>query len=206
VERPLDERAWDAFARLQERAPGGFRIAALMRPPHDGEDGALWLERARAAAARGPLGHHTHWTSPTHARPSGEGDPAQRVREEGAWLREHGLAPTLFCGGGWYEDDGVRAAVAELGYADCTPRGREPFVAGAYRALPTTHSLGAAARGVLGRLPPYVHAYCHDYDLLDRTRLSALLAALAVLGRRRRATDLDALAEQLRATDDSGAG
>src|SRR5438034_6734496 len=23
-----------------------------------------WLERAREAAARGPLGHHTHWTAP----------------------------------------------------------------------------------------------------------------------------------------------
>ena len=73
---------------------------------------------------------------------------------------------------------------------------REPFVEGAYRALPTTHSLGALARGVVGRLPSYVHAYCHDYDLLDRTRRSAFVAALAILGRRRRMTDLDALAQQ----------
>src|SRR5207244_209031 len=147
VERPLDNETWERFSELQRR----FRVAALMRPPHEGEDRARWLERAAEAAARGPFGHHPHWTSPTHARPSG-GDPAARVREEAAWLRGNGLRPTLFCGGGWYSDDGVRAAVVELGYADCTPRGREPFVEGAYRALPTTHSLGALARGVVGRL------------------------------------------------------
>src|SRR5205823_13904916 len=125
VEAPLDDRAWALFSSLQERRPGGFRIAALMRPPHEGEDRARWLERARAAAARGPLGHHTHWTSPTHARPSG-GDPAARVREEASWLRENGLEPRLFCGGGWYLDAAVAATLAELGYADCTATAFRP--------------------------------------------------------------------------------
>ncbi|MGH2997099.1 MAG: hypothetical protein ACRDM9_12360, partial [Gaiellaceae bacterium] len=62
VERPLDDRAWRLFSRLQARRPGGFVIAALLRPPDAGagEDEARWLERAREAAARGPLGHHTH--------------------------------------------------------------------------------------------------------------------------------------------------
>jgi len=96
LERPLDDRVWALFSRLQERFP----VAALMRPPHAGEDEELWLGRARAAAARGPLGHHTHWTSPTHARPTG-GDPGEKVRRESEWLRERGLRATLFCGGGW---------------------------------------------------------------------------------------------------------
>jgi len=194
VECPLDGAIWRRFSALQRRFP----VAALMRPPHAGEDRELWLERAREAAARGPLGHHPHWTSPAHARPSeGSGDPATRVRDEAAWLSEHGLEPTLFCGGGWYTDDDVRAAVAELGYVDCTPRGREPFAEGGYRALPTTHSLGQLARGVVGRLPSYVHAYFHDYDLIDPTRLVPLVAALAILRRRRRTTDLDSLADAL---------
>ena len=86
VERPLDDRVWAAFSALQRRRPGGLAIAALMRPPdtdageHDDE---TWLRRANDAAARGPLGHHTHFTSPTHARPTG-GDPGGRVRRAGA--------------------------------------------------------------------------------------------------------------------------
>src|SRR6185312_3679991 len=93
VERPLDDRVWAAFASFQERPPGGIRVAALMRPPDAaaGEhDEATWLERAWTAAAQGPFGHHTHFTSPTHARPTG-GEPAERVAGEGAWLRERGL-------------------------------------------------------------------------------------------------------------------
>jgi hypothetical protein len=186
LERPLDDEAWSRFRALQERRPGGFAIAALIRPPHDGEDRGRWLERAREAGARGPLGHHTHWTSPTHARPTG-GDPGVRVREEGEWLRDQGLAPTLFCGGGWYMDEAVAEAVAALGYTDCTARGVEPcrvrLPSGTtLPELPTTHSIGALARQRLG---PYVHAYFHDYDLLDTKRRLALLTGLALLGRRR---------------------
>ena len=195
VERPLDDRAWAAFARIQEDRPGGFAIAALLRPPDPdaGEPEEPWLERARAAAARGPLGHHTHWTSPSHARPTG-GDPAERVRREGAWLREQGLRPTLFCGGGWYTDDGVRAAAAELGYADCTSREGAPLRDGDLVELPTTRSVGQLARGVLGRLDePVVHVYFHDYDLLDMRRRVALVWALRLLARRREPTDLDVL-------------
>src|SRR6478672_8437811 len=86
VEQPLDDRVWARFAAFQAARPGGFRIAGLLRPPHEGEDAELWLERARAAAAQGPLGHHTHWTSPAHARPT-TGDPAARVREEADGVR-----------------------------------------------------------------------------------------------------------------------
>lgn len=182
LERPLDDATWARFDALQRRRPGGFDVIALMRPPdaEHGEDESVWLERARAVAARGPFGLHTHWTSPTHARPTG-GDPAARVRAETAWMRERGLEPAFFCGGGWYSDDDVRRAVAELGLVDCTVRHGGPGSG----VLPTTHSLGALARGVLGPLPGYVHAYFHDYDLLDPLRRSALGVALQVLSRRR---------------------
>jgi hypothetical protein len=213
LERPLDDRCWSAFSRLQARRPGGFAIAALMRPPDPeaGESQALWLARARIALVNGPLGHHTHWGGPGQARPV-DGDPAERVRREGEWLRERGLKPTVFCGGGWYMDEGVAAAAAELGYADCTATSFRPtyLPTGASRLslaepawlrvggaklleLPTTHSLGMALRAALGRLPRHVHVYFHDTDLLDRRRRLALEAALALLGRRRAPGDLSQL-------------
>ena len=181
VERPLDDAAWARFEALQRRRPGGFDVIALVRPPDAdyGEVEGPWLARARAAASRAPFGLHTHWTSPTHARPTG-GDPAARVRRETEWMRAHRLDPRYFCGGAWYSDDAVRAAVAELGLVDCTPRSGYP----ADGVLPTTHSLGALARAVLRPLPRYVHAYFHDYDLLDARRRAALYASLALLGRR----------------------
>jgi hypothetical protein len=209
VERPLDDAVWARFSRLHERAPGGYRIAALLRPPDRdaGEDETVWLGRAREAAARGPFGVHTHWTSPSHARPSPGGEePAARVRREVEWLRGRDLAPTLFAGGGWYMDVDVAETLAELGLADCTgtafrpgylpadaprlaldepavlqlPSGRELV------ETPATHSLGMLALGVLGPLPPVVHAYFHDTDLLDRRRALALELGLRVLARRRR--------------------
>ena len=170
VERPLDDRVWSAFATLQRRRPGGLPIAARIRPPDAaaGEiDVARWLERARAASERGPLGHHTHFTSPTHARPT-SGSPGERVRREGAWLLEHGLAPTIFCGGGWYTDASVAEAAAALGYVDVTPRAsrppylpegaawaelREPapiaLAAATLRAVPTTHGAADLLREIV---------------------------------------------------------
>jgi hypothetical protein len=215
VERPLDDEVWARFSELQERRPGGFRVAALMRPADDaaGEDEARWLERAREAAARGPLGHHTHWTSPDHARPTRDG-AAPRVLAEGARLRELGLEPTVFCGGGWYTDTDVAEACAALGYMDCTPRATRPAYLGAgerwaslvepatvrlpsgraLAAVPTTHSLGDLARALPRSLPNHVHVYFHDTDLLRRRVRLALRALLPVLARRARATDVDAAA------------
>lgn len=213
VERPLDERVWSAFSALQRRRPGGIEIAALLRPPdtaageHDVE---RWLARARDAMLRGTFGHHTHWTSPTHARPTGP-DPGQRVRDEGAWLRAHGLEPTHFCGGGWYTDSGVAEAVAALGYVDCTPRATRPPYLGADEAWaelaaparvllpsgaelavsPTTHSAGDGLRVALGRtLPARVHVYFHDTDLVDRRRRAVVVLALRLLGARLHAARL----------------
>ena len=212
VERSLDDGVWARYRRLLERRPGGFPVASLMRPPAEGEDGALFVERAREAAALGPFGHHIHWTSPTHARPTGP-DPAAAVRREGAWLAGQGLQPRFFCGGGWYTDAEVMAAVADLGYADCTATAwRPPYLPeGSPRAaldqpalvvlhdgrkvleLPTTHSLGTAARALQRPLPPVVHVHFHDYELLDARRRAALQIVLAVLARRRRPVGLDAL-------------
>jgi len=224
VERPLDDAVWARFSELQEQRPGGFRIAALVRPADaaHGEDEGAWLERAREAAERGPFGQHTHWTAPDHARPTG-GDPGARVLAEGRRLRELGLEPTLFCGGGWYADAGVAEACAELGYADCTATSYRPsyLPPGAPRLalaaparlrlgsgrllleLPATHSLGMAARAALSpaRLDSeVVHVHFHDTDLVDARRRAALVWALRALGRRRVATDLDALAAGLRET------
>ena len=211
VERPLDDAAWARFARMQERRPGGFAIAGLVRPPDPaaGEDERAWLERARQAAARGPLGHHTHWTSPTHARPT-DGGTGERVRAEGARMRELGLAPALFCGGGWYTDAEVAEACAELGYVDCTPRAvRPPYLPAGEPwaclpepsrvllpserelvALPTTHSLGDLARALARRaLPQLVHVYFHDTDLLDARRRALLRTLLPLLARVAEPTD-----------------
>jgi hypothetical protein len=218
VERPLDDDCWRRFSRLQQRRPGGFAIAALLRPPDTdaGEDAQLWLERAREAAQRGPLGHHTHFVGPAHARPAGGGaEHSERVRSEAAWMRDHGLGPRLFAGGGWYIDEGVATVLAELGYADCTGTSfAPPYLAeDAARLsaqspawlslpdgqrlleLPSTHSLGMAARAATGALPEYVHVYFHDTDLLSVKRRAALRAALIALGRRCEVTDLDRLHE-----------
>ena len=219
VEAPLDDRVWKRFSALQARSPGGFRIAALMRPPADGESKRVWLERARHAAAEGVFGHHTHFVSATHARPPA-GDPAYagRVRTEAEWLRGQGLHPTFFCGGGWYIDEEIAEALSELGYVDCTAIAFRPSYlapdATWLRAgqpawlklpsgrrlleLPATHSLGMALRAALDPQPlaDVVHVYFHDTDLIDAKRRVSLELMLRVLGRRRNPVDLEALAKE----------
>ncbi|HKX48477.1 MAG TPA: hypothetical protein VJM06_07415 [Gaiellaceae bacterium] len=232
VERPLDDTVWARFSALQEARPGGFAIAALMRPADAafGEDESVWATRAREAAARGPLGHHTHWTAPDHARPiaragqalvtkchKGTGD---RVLREAERFRQADLAPTLFCGGGWYTDLEVAEACADLGYVDCTPRATRPPYLDAdapwaslgtpaavdlpsgrsLRAIPTTHTLGDLARALTRRrLPEFLHVYFHDTDLLEARRRALIRVTLPLLARRARATDLDTLAACARA-------
>jgi hypothetical protein len=203
---------WARYLALLRRSPSGFRIASLLRPPAAGEDETLFVERAREAARLGPFGHHIHWTSPTHARPTGP-DPAAAVRREGAWLRGRGLEPRFFCGGGWYTDAEVMSAVADLGYVDCTATAWRPayLPPGAERAsldapawvrladgrrvleLPTTHSLGAAARAIVRPLPRVVHVHFHDYELLEPARRAAVTVTLGLLARRRQAVSLDDL-------------
>ena len=80
LEEPLRDDAWTRFDALRRRRPGGFDVIALMRPPDPacGEDVERWLLRARAVSRQGPFGLHTHWTSPSHARPTG-GDPLRKA-------------------------------------------------------------------------------------------------------------------------------
>jgi hypothetical protein len=140
------------------------------------------------------------------------------VAAEGERLRELGLTPTLFCGGGWYTDSEVAEACAELGYLDCTPRASRPPYLGAgerwaslsdpaavelpsgrtLRTIPTTHSLGDLARSLTTReLPSLVHVYFHDTDLLDQRRRLLLGLVLRLVTRRAVASDLDALAARM---------
>jgi hypothetical protein len=86
VERPLDDETWARFTRFQSSEPGGFRIAALMRPPapeaEKRED--LWLDRVAVARVQAPVGHHTHFGGVAQARPRdfrrGRGPAAPRSR------------------------------------------------------------------------------------------------------------------------------
>jgi len=215
AERPLDDATWTAFERLLRRRPGGFVVTPMLRPPADGEDQDVWLERARVAATLAPLGHHTHWGGEKQARPAGSIDAAVRVRDEAAWLREHELDPRYFCGGGWYLDEALAEALAELGYVDCSAttfrqgylseRAPRLQLAGPRRLrlpsgaelleLPATHSLGMLARGVFS-LPKLVHVHFHDWELVDRRRAAALGALLRLLSFRHHPLPIDVLAER----------
>jgi hypothetical protein len=220
VERPLDDVVRRRFLELQIRRPGGFRIATLVRPADEaaGEDGAAWLECVLSFTDLGSLGHHTHWTAPDHARPTRDG-AGERVLEEGRRLRELGLAPKVFCGGGWYTDEAVAEACADLGYVDCTPRASRPPYLGdreawaslaapscirlpsgrVLGAIPTTHSLGDLARALARpwSLPPVVHVYFHDTDLLDGRRRALLRVVLPLLQRLARPSDLETLTSEV---------
>jgi len=199
-------------------------VASLVRPPDEdrGENPAVWIDRVGELARAGPIGHHTHWTAPEHARPVGGGETGARVLGEAEWFRRQGVAATSFCGGGWYSDASVAAACATLGYTDCTPRAHRPprlEAGGAWielakptvvetddgpvLAIPTTHSLGEIVRLAFrpGRTPAtLVHGYFHDTDLLDGRRRRLLRAALIVLSVRRAPRDLDLVAAEARET------
>jgi hypothetical protein len=216
AERPLDDRAWAGLERLLRSRPGGFVVTPFLRPPDAaaGEDDVVWTERARVAGSLAPLGHHTHWGGPTHARPPAGVDAAAVVGEQAAWLRERGLAPRFFCGGGWYLDVPVAETLASLGYVDCTATTfRQSYLAegaprlqldgprvlrlpsgAALTELPATHSIGMLVRG-LARLPAAVHVHFHDWELADRRRALAIHGLLALLGRLRRPVSVAELAE-----------
>jgi hypothetical protein len=62
-------------------------------------------------------------------------------------------------------------------------------------AIPTTHSLGELVRALARReLPPLVHVYFHDTDLLEPRRRALVHVGLRLLARRARVSDLDAVA------------
>jgi hypothetical protein len=219
VEQPLHDEVWARYRELLARRVGGFVIASLMRPPDpsESEAGGTWLQRAEEAAKYGPLGHHTHFGGPTTARPpDGSPPPADRVVREAAWLREHGVRARFFCGGGWYIDEAVALAVADAGYIDCTATDLPPsylsqdaararlagpawvVLPGGKRMLelPTTHGLGRLLRTPPSKLPPVVHFYFHDTDLVSARRRMAIVVALRMLGRLRRPRALAEVAAQ----------
>ena len=174
------------------RAGPRGRGARSARPPH-----ALRLARARAAD-RG------------RARERRAGAP------RGCLAARSRIGAVALLRRRWYLDESVAAVLAELGYADSTATAFRPayLPPGAQRLqlsergwlsladgrrlleLPTTHSLGMAARAVFGPLPEHVHVYFHDTDLLSARRRAALVAVLAVLGRRCTPTDVGALASE----------
>jgi hypothetical protein len=223
VERPLDDAAWVRFARFQRSRPGGFRIAALMRPPSSeaGEREDIWLERVTIAREQGVLGHHTHFGGVDRARPPAPDLAPHRVRAEAEWLREREVVPRFWCGGGWYLTPSIASVLCDFGYVDCTATAFELryLASGAPHLrvgapcsllladgrtlleLPATHTLRMAARlavspRAIGADP--VHVYFHDWELVDRARALALRAVLTQLGRRCRPYDLEALADGVR--------
>lgn len=214
VEALLDGATWRAYSRVTASAPGGFRIASLLRPPavSEADRSDLFIDRAHLLAGSGPVGQHTHYGNAHTARPIATSpSPAEAVTAEAAWMRGAGLEPRYFCGGGWYLDADVAAVVAALGYVDISATSFRPPLAdggpraalrdaahvdlgeaGSFLELPTTHSVGMLARALRdSTLPDVVHFYFHDYDLCNPRRRVAIWTALRVLGRLRRPIDLD---------------
>jgi hypothetical protein len=221
VERLLDDAVFERYRRFAASRPAGFAVASLVRPPDPeaAENQDEWAKRTRELARHGLLGHHTHWGGVTQARPTGPG-AAARVRAEAAAFEAAGLEPRFFCGGGWYMDAEVAAAVADLGYVDCSATSyRLPYLAGEeprvqvpepswlrladgrrLLELPATRSLGMLLRS-LGRLDePVVHVHFHDWDVVDPRRRLALTVGLRILRSVRRPLDLRALAESVAET------
>jgi hypothetical protein len=66
-------------------------------------------------------------------------------------------------------------------------------------AVPTTHGAGALARALAGRsLSTRIHAYFHDTDLVSARRRLLIVQELRMLGLRRPAADLEAVAATVR--------
>ena len=214
VERPLDDAVWDALPRAS-RSPArrlSDRLAACARRP-TARTSERFVERAREATALGPFGHHTHWTSPTHARPTG-GDPAEQVLREGRWLREQRPRAALLLRrrlvhGRGRDGRGRRARLRRLhrdrrrGRRSCrrarrAPRSTRPpgsastTAAACSSCRARTRSAPPRARS-RGALPPVVHVHFHDYELLDARRRAALSLTLRLLARRRRPVEPGAI-------------
>ena len=181
---------WERYSRPRcARRPAGLRdrVAAAAAVRRRGR-GAVRRARARGGGARAVRPPHAlDVADRTRGRPAATRPSA--CCDEGRWLREQGLEPRFFCGGGWYMDAPRARARSPSSGTPTAPRprgGRVPPAGAAARALdqpawvrlddgrrvlelPTTHSLGAAARERSPRaLPPVVHVHFHDYELLDR--------------------------------------
>lgn len=117
---PAGRRDLGEVRALQRSRPGGFRIAALLRPPapEAGEPEDVWLDRAAVARKQGAFGHHTHFGGVDRARPPVPELACDRLRREATWLSERGMGPRFWCGGGWYFTPAIAGVLSDLGYAD----------------------------------------------------------------------------------------
>ena len=168
VERPLDDAVWDRYRELvrqpagrASRSPRCMRAAGRRRGrasasssgrarrPRSGRSGTTRTGRRRRTRVR-----------PAAIRPS-------RCCARAAGCASAGLEPRVLLRRRLVHGRGVLGAVAELGYVDCTATAARPsfLPPGSPRAaldapawirlddgrrvleLPSTHSLGAAARG-----------------------------------------------------------
>ena len=200
VERPLDTAVWDRYRDLCIARPGwvSHRLAAATAGRRRGR-GAVRRARPRGDGARAVRAPHALDVADARAadrrrRPGGAGAArgtlAARARARAALLLRRRLVHR--CG----SDErrrrpGVRRfhRDARRGRRSCRPTRRAPSLdAPAWIRLddgrrvfelPSTHSLGSAARALAGDLPRAVHVHFHDYELLDRKRRAALLARAA---------------------------
>ena len=92
VERPLDDAVWARFAALQEERPGGFAIAALVRPA-----GCRRQERTSAPGSRGLVMRRHAPRSGTTRTGRPPTTPARRAlrRELACWTRGERCATRL---------------------------------------------------------------------------------------------------------------
>ena len=85
------------------------RGAAAAAGREAGEDEELWLERARERRRAGRSGTTRTWPRARAACRGRRASTRSGSAREAAWMRERGLEPRLFCGGGWYIDEDVAA-------------------------------------------------------------------------------------------------
>ena len=218
VERPLDDAVWARFAALQDARPGGFAIAALMRPPDaaHGEDEATWLARAREAVGSGAA-RTSHALDRAGPRTS-DGRPAGgqgRARRDDACGTAASPRRCSAAAAGTRTSRSPRHARSSATSTARRRASRPPYL-GSRRALGVaqrslhasssrragssarsrrpTRSAISRARSRARTFRRLVHVYFHDTDLLDRRRRALLHAGLRVLARRADVLDLDTLA------------
>ena len=192
VERPLDDDVWQRFGALQARRPGGFAIAALMRPPDAARRGrgALARARARGAVRAGRSGCTRTGPRPTtrvRRRAIRRRSCASKAAGSSRSASSHALLRRRLV----HRRRAWPMRSRELGYADCTATafrpdylapgaahlqaGRARLARARERPAPARAADDALARHACARrarsVPrQVVHAYFHDTDLLDRTR------------------------------------
>ena len=174
VERPLDDAGLEPLPRPL-RAPAGRvpdRVADAPAGRRRGRASCSSSAPARRRRSGRSATTRTGRRRRTRGRPAAI--PAAQVLREGRWLRERGLEPRFFCGGGWYMDADVLAAVAELGYVDCTATAARPSF------LPPASPRALARRAGLDpprRRPPRARAADDALARPGRARARGLAAA-----------------------------